>query len=120
MKQVGEIFLGHIAAEFNLRIVHALLPYVVRVSLRLRMISAGNNQLYVRHSFGKQRKSFNHQLQPLIGSPLAEGENAVGRIPAPREIGKFRPPRQNAVGAQVNIVAAVLVIQDLAIAGHED
>jgi len=83
------------------------------------MVPAGNDQLYVRRSFGKQLEGLNHQLQSLVCPPLAEGKNAIDRIPAPREIGKLRPPRQNAVGAQVNIVAAILVIQDLPISGHK-
>ena len=44
----------------------------------------------------------------------------MGRSATPREIGELGPPRKDAVRAQVDIVPSVLVLQDLAIAGHQN
>jgi hypothetical protein len=41
-------------------------------------------------------------------------------ISTAREIGEFRPACQNPVSAQVNIVPSVFVIQNFAIAGHQN
>ena len=82
MKEVGKILFGYVAAEFNSWIAGAPLPHGIGVPLRLRMISAADDQLNVRHFLGKQLESFNHQLKPLIGSPFAEGKDAIRWISA--------------------------------------
>ncbi|MGA8273571.1 MAG: hypothetical protein WB919_18555 [Candidatus Sulfotelmatobacter sp.] len=41
------------------------------------------------------------------------------RIAAEFEAGKFGLPREDAVGAEMNVIATVFFVQDLAIAGHQ-
>jgi hypothetical protein len=42
----------------------------------------------------------------------------LGITPA-RKIGKLGPSRENAMRAQVNIIAPILVVKDFAVTGHE-
>jgi hypothetical protein len=44
----------------------------------------------------------------------------MNRVPAACEIRKFRPACQNAVRAQVNVVASVFIIENFSIAGHQN
>jgi len=43
----------------------------------------------------------------------------MNRISAAREVGKFGPAGENAMGSQVNVVAAILVVQDFSITRHQ-
>jgi hypothetical protein len=83
------------------------------------MVASANDQLRIGHGLRKQVEGLNHQLEPLVGSPFAESENAMLRIAAPGKIGILRLPDQDAVRAQVNIIATVSFMEDLAIAWHE-
>ena len=84
------------------------------------MVSAGNDKLRVWQLLSDQVKSFGHELETFVGSPFTEGENAMLGIPAPGKVGEFRAARENAMGTKVDIIASVLVVKDLAIAGHQD
>jgi hypothetical protein len=83
------------------------------------MISARDDQCCFGHLLSHQIEGLNHQFEALVGAPFPECKNAVNRITASREIRKFRPSGQNAMRPQVNIVAAILVIQNLSIAWHQ-
>ena len=83
------------------------------------MISAGNHEFRLGQLRSNRIEGLDHKLEPFVGSPFAEGQNAVDRCTTSREVGEFRPSRQNAVGPQVDVVPSVLIVQDLAIAGHE-
>jgi len=119
LKQPRQRVLRNVAAEFDSRISCTLLPDRFRVARCLRMVSAGNHQLCLGQLRGDEIERFNHQFETFVGSPLAERQNAMDGSSPPGEIWKFRPPRQNAVRTQVDIVSAVLVIQDLAITRHQ-
>jgi hypothetical protein len=84
------------------------------------MISSGDHQLGLRQAARNLVERLNHEFQTLVGSPLSEGQDPMDRVSASRKIGELRPARKNPVGSQVNIIAAVLVVQDLAIARHQD
>lgn len=64
-------------------------------------------------------EGLDHKLEPFVGPPFTERQNAVDRSTTPREVGKLGPAREDAVGPQVDVVPSVLIVQDLAIAGHE-
>jgi len=83
------------------------------------MISTSNHQLRVRQGIAHDLKRFNHQLEPFVGSPFSECEDAVLWIASAGEIGIFRTARQNAMRAHVNIVVTVLFVKDLAISRHK-
>ena len=53
------------------------------------MVAAGYNQLRIRYGIGEERKRLDHEFEPLIGSPLAERENAVLRIAAAGKVRIF-------------------------------
>jgi len=84
------------------------------------MVSAGDDQARIRHLFFEDVESREHQLQPLVGSPFSESENAMLGSAAEAEVGELGTPRQNAMRAQMHIIAAVLLEQDLAVAGHQN
>lgn len=83
------------------------------------MISTGNDEFRLGQLLSDQIKGRNHELETFVGSPFAKGKNAVDGGTTPREIGEFGAAREYAMRAQVDVVAPVLVIQNLAIAGHE-
>lgn len=71
---------------------------------------------FLSHSF----ESLDHELKPLVCSPFSKCENAVLRIASPGKIRVFRSGRENAVRAQVDIVAPIFFVQDLAISRHKN
>ena len=83
------------------------------------MIAASNDQLRVWQLLSDEVESLGHELETFVGSPLAEGQNAVLGISAPGKIREFRTARENAMSAKVHVIAPVFVIEDLAIAGHQ-
>jgi hypothetical protein len=83
------------------------------------MIASRDHQFCIRQFRADRLKSFNHQFQAFVGSPLSEGKNAVFGIPPARKVGKLRPSRENAMRAQVNVIAAIFVVKNLAVSGHE-
>lgn len=119
LKQIGQPLFRNVSAKFYPRIFSAQLAHGIAVSGGLRMIPARHDELRVGQTVGQQIEGFHHQLEPLVGSPLAEGENALLRISTPGKIGELRPARENPVRAQMHIVPAIFVIQNLAVAGHQ-
>src|SRR5271165_1635207 len=86
----------------------------------LGMIASGNNQARFWHLRSQEIECLNHQLETLVRSPLAEGENAVEGISASRKIRELRPSREQAMRAQMHVIAAIFVIQNLLVSRHED
>jgi hypothetical protein len=119
LEQIRECVFRHIAAEFDSIVARPLLLNGFRVTSGLRVVAPGNHQLRFGHLRGNQIKSLDHQFQTLVGSPFAESQDAVDGRSTPREVGKLWPPGKNAVRSQVDVVAAILVVQYLAIAGHK-
>ena len=83
------------------------------------MIAACDNQLRVRHSLPQQLERLNHEFEPLVGSPLAKSENAMG-IAATREVRKLWSSGKDAVGTKMDVIAPVFIVEDLAISRHEN
>jgi len=50
LEKIREFVLAHVSGEFNLRVAGPLLLDRLDVSVRLRMIAAGNDQLRVRQA----------------------------------------------------------------------
>lgn len=88
--------------------------------MRLGMVTPADHQPCSRQLRGDDIKRLNHQFEAFVRSPFAEGQNAMSWIPTARQVGKFRTARKNAVRTQVNVVSPVLVVEDFAIAGHEN
>ena len=109
----------HVAGELNCAISSTLFLYGFHIASGLRMVAAADDQLGAWHRVAHNPERINHEFEPLIGSPLAERKDAVLRIAAPRKVRVFGSSRQNAVGADVNIVAAVFVVKDRAVSRHE-
>ena len=57
------------------------------------MIAATDHQLRIGQRGLDNLERLNHQLKPLVGSPLAESQDALFRISAPGKVGIFRPAR---------------------------
>ena len=120
LEQIGQCIFRNVSAEFDARIAGTPLFHRVDITARLRMISACDDQLHIGQLLGDQVESLDHQFESFVGAPFSKSENAMDRISAPCEIGEFRPARQNAMRAQMNVVPSVFVIQDFAITGHQN
>ena len=83
------------------------------------MVAACDDELGIRHPVRQQIESLHHQLKPLIGSPLAESENALIGISATGKIGELGTARENSVRPQMHIVAPVFIVQYFSISRHE-
>jgi len=55
------------------------------------MIAATDHQLRVGKRCLDNLERLDHQLEPFVGPPLAESQDAVFRIAAPGKVGIFRP-----------------------------
>lgn len=84
------------------------------------MISASNHEPCLRHLLGDMIEGLSHELEPLVGSPFPECENSMYRSTAHRKIREFRTPGENSVGAQMDVIVAIFVVQNLAISRHQD
>lgn len=118
LKQVRQSIFRNVPQKLNSTPVCAELAHQVGISRGLGMVPAGDNEPGVRNLVGDQVESFNHEFQALVRSPFSESENALDRAAA-RKIGELRAARENAVRAQMHIVAAVFIVQNFAIAGHQ-
>lgn len=118
LKQIGQGVFRNIAAKFDLVPVGAELAHQVSVARGLRMVSSGNHEPRVRELGGNKVESLDHELEALVRSPFSKRENALDRTAA-REIGRLGAARQNAMGTQVNVIAAVFIVQNFAIARHQ-
>ena len=83
------------------------------------MVSPADHQPGIGQSLRNITKGFDHQLQAFVRSPLPEGQDAVLRIAAPGKIWILRFSGENAMRAQVNVVATIFFMQDFAIPRHE-
>jgi hypothetical protein len=112
------MILPHIAGEFNVCLPVTLLPHRFNIACGLRVVSSRDNQLHIRNLVAELAERFNHQLESLVCSPLAERQNPVG-IAAPRKIRRLWTLRQNAMRPNVHIVPTVFLRKDFPIARHE-
>lgn len=64
-------------------------------------------------------KRLNHELKTFVGSPFAEGEDAVLGIAAPGKVRVFRSARENAMGTNMNIVVTIFLGEDFAISRYQ-
>lgn len=119
LEEIRQRLLGNIAAKFNSWVAGALPLYGFGVSMCLRMVAAGDHQFRLRQPSSDALERLNHQFKTLVSSPFSESENPVQRVSAPREVRELWPARKNAMGAKMNIVAPVLVIQYFSIARHQ-
>lgn len=95
-----------------------LLGHRGRVSRGTRMVAPSDHQLHARVSHDDPIKGLDHRLQSLVRAPFAESQNSR-RIPAPRKIGEFRFLLENPVHPEVNVVAPVALLQDVAVGRHQ-
>ena len=84
------------------------------------MISPCNHESGLRELWSEQIESLDHEFETLVRAPFPKGQNTVGGSSTTRKVGEFGAASQQAVGAKMNIVAAVLVVQDLAVSRHKN
>ena len=80
---ICQLIFGYVATEFDAFIPCTLLSNRIDVARRLGMISAANDESRFRHLFHQKIECLNHRFQALVGSPFAEGKDAVNRIATP-------------------------------------
>jgi hypothetical protein len=83
------------------------------------MVPSRDNEPGVRKRSRDGFERLDHQLEPFVSSPFSEGENAMLWVSAPGEVGVFRSSSENAVGAEVHIIAPIFFVEYLAIPRHE-
>ncbi len=95
------------------------LSHRLDVTVCLRMVASSDHQFCLWQFGPDDLECFDHQLQAFVSSPFAESENPMLGIAAAGEIRKFRPAGQDAMRAQVNVIAPVFFVQNFAIPRHE-
>lgn len=120
LKQICQPLLRNVSTKVDARVAGVLLLHRFDIAVCLRMIPPSDDELHVGELFCNQVEGLHHQFEFFVGSPFSKSKNAVSRISSAREVGEFGPARQDAVRAQMNIVPPVLVVQNFAIAGHEN
>jgi hypothetical protein len=83
------------------------------------MITPSDDEFEVRNLRFEQMKGFDHEFEPLVRTPFSKRQNAMCRRSAPGKVREFRPASKQTMGAEMNIVTTVFVIQDLAVSGHQ-
>lgn len=83
------------------------------------MVAASDDHPSLRKFLFHDRECVKHQFQSLVSSPLSEGQDAMLGISAAGKIRKLGPASQNAVRTDMYIVAAIFLIQDPAVTGHQ-
>src|SRR5690242_7757818 len=83
------------------------------------MITSGDDELGIGHARRDDFKSIDQLLQPLVGPPFAESENALRRVVAAGKIGILRRAREDTVRPNVNVLATILLAQRAAVSWHE-
>src|SRR5581483_8321461 len=83
------------------------------------MITSGDDELGVGHSLRDDFKSIDQLLQPLVGPPFAESENALRRIVAAGKVGILGSARENTVSPNVDVLATIFFTQSAAVSMHE-
>ncbi len=68
---------------------------------------------------GDVLKGFDHQLQALVRAPFAESQNAVLGISPPRKVWILGLSRKDSVRTKMNVIATVLLVENLAIPRHQ-
>ena len=119
LEKIGQAIFIQIAGKLHSRIVGPLLLDRFNISGSLRMVAAGNYQPGIGQLRRHDLERVDHEFEALVGSPLAECENAMFGIAAARKVGRFGPGSQNAVRPDVNVVAAIFFVQNFAVSGHE-
>jgi hypothetical protein len=119
LKKIGQSILVDISGELDAGVSRVLFLDGLDIPGCLGMVCSAHHQAGRGQDLGDQLKGIDHQLEPLVGSPLAKRQNAMLRVPAPGKIRALGFSRQNAMRAEMHVVAAVFFVKDFAITGHE-
>jgi hypothetical protein len=120
LKKIRKLFFRHIPCEFDSGVRSALFPHGFNIARCLRVISPGNDQLDIGKSLHHRFECLEHQFEPLVGSPLTERKYAMRGIAAAGEIRVLGSAREDAVRPDMHVLAAIFLMENLAITGHED
>jgi hypothetical protein len=108
-----------VASELDSWISGIRFPHRLNIARGLGMITAGNHKPGVWKSLRKNIKGLNHELQPLVRSPLAKGKDPM-RVASAGEVRIFGPARQNTVRTHMHIVSTIFLVQYPPVARHQD
>jgi hypothetical protein len=119
LEKIGQAIFIEVSGKFDSRIVGELFLYGLDIAGGLGVISSRDDEPGLGESLGENVESLNHELQALVGSPFTEGKDAMFGIAAAGKIRVFGTRGENAVGAEMNVVASIFFVKDLAVSGHE-
>jgi hypothetical protein len=119
LEKIGQAVFVEITGEFDSGIMGKLFLYGLDIAGGLGVVSSRDNEPGLRESLGENVKRLNHEFKTLVGSPFAEGKNAMFGIAATGELGIFGTCGEDAMGAEMHIVASIFFVKDLAVSGHE-
>src|SRR5579863_155254 len=89
LEEIRDIFLGHVAPEFDSGIIFVLPRNRCHIARCVRMVPACYQKLRLRRTLSDEFEGLNYKLQPFVSSPLAERQDAMYRIAPSREVGVF-------------------------------
>jgi hypothetical protein len=86
LEKVWQSLLWHVTSKLDSRIPRAPFPDRFHITRSLWMVATSDDQLGVGQGLGNNVKRFDHEFEPFVCSPFAEGQNAVLGIAAPGKI----------------------------------
>jgi hypothetical protein len=119
LEKIGQAIFIEVAGKLDSGIVRELFLYRLDITGGLGVVSSGDDEPGLREGFGENVERLNHEFEAFVSSPLTEGKNALFGIAAAGEIGIFRARGEDAVGAEMHVVASIFFMKDLAVSGHE-
>jgi len=119
LEKIGQAIFIEVSGKFDSRIVGELFLYGLDIAGGLGVVSSRDDEPGLRESLGKNVESLNHEFEALVSSPLTKGEDAMFGIAATGKSGIFGTRGEDAMGAEMHVIASIFFVKDLAVSGHE-
>jgi hypothetical protein len=119
LEKTGQGIFLHVAGKLDSRVSSMFLFHLLHIAVGLGMVASGDHQPRMGQGFRDQMKSLDHEFEPFVSSPFAEGEDAVFGITPSRKVGIFRPPRKYPVRTKMYILASIFFVENFPVARHQ-
>ena len=108
MKEIRNGFFWNVSAEVNRQACGLCIANRLPISRLRVMIGAGNDEPGIWDFLQCALESLHQSLQPLIGPPVSDRQNAEIRIAALREIWRAGKRSKRSMGAKEHVLSRVL------------